>query len=75
MKVIPSCLLSLPAWGARIEMYFLRLQEAVYTSLPAWGARIEMNMKAAQGICIIVAPRMGSEDRNSPLFRGSSTVI
>ena len=63
MKVIPSCLLSLPAWGARIERkkYSRWAQNSIVA--PRMGSedrKFDIRTKLfAKG----VAPRMGSEDR------------
>ena len=56
--------MSLPAWGAWIEIkYELRKMGVKMKSLPAWGAWIEIRqsqMRRNPGR--LVAPRMGSVD-------------
>ncbi len=55
--------MSLPAWGAWIEMSSA-LQSAliVQSSLPAWGAWIEILVLSCLPLYNLVAPRMGSVD-------------
>ena len=56
---------SLPAWGAWIEILFPPFSITTgVSSLPAWGAWIEMPPHSQKTCIGIVAPRMGSVDRN-----------
>ena len=45
MKVIPSCLLSLPAWGARIEISYPKCQMENKWVAPRMGSE-DRNMKS-----------------------------
>ena len=55
-------MLSLPAWGAWIEIeYAYQIGEAL-ASLPAWGAWIEIIFCQQLFFVTPVAPRMGSVD-------------
>ena len=54
--------LSLPAWGAWIEILSDGILSVIFSSLPAWGAWIEIIMLKANIALLMVAPRMGSVD-------------
>ena len=55
-------ILSLPAWGAWIEIISREAAINALKSLPAWGAWIEIPAKAMKRAYAHVAPRMGSVD-------------
>ena len=54
--------MSLPAWGAWIEISINSLGTAQDASLPAWGAWIEIYVCQRDALGKVVAPRMGSVD-------------
>ena len=54
--------MSLPAWGAWIEISVLMSPVVSMPSLPAWGAWIEIQINLSKEGVQIVAPRMGSVD-------------
>ena len=54
--------MSLPAWGAWIEMSAYDLSQKAEMSLPAWGAWIEILVLYNFLSKSSVAPRMGSVD-------------
>jgi len=54
--------LSLPAWGAWIEIMMIRKIKCIKMSLPAWGAWIEIRTLNLQILPDYVAPRVGSVD-------------
>ena len=54
--------MSLPAWGAWIEIHVSVCVIKKGTSLPAWGAWIEIFFACLYCIKLLVAPRMGSVD-------------
>ena len=75
MKEIPSYLLSLPAWGAWIEVFQRSVRRCPYRSLPAWGAWIEVQEMIARQRELTVAPRMGSVDRSLQTGKETKPVI
>ena len=60
--IICTFLLSLPAWGAWIEIDLLNMNICKGRSLPAWGAWIEIRQIEWLNCLFYVAPRMGSVD-------------
>ena len=54
--------LSLPVWGAWIEIMSNAISALAYTSLPVWGAWIEIQIVIVTINNICVAPRVGSVD-------------
>ena len=54
--------MSLPAWGAWIEIQEISKVNGYTRSLPAWGAWIEIQMYLSKAWFKKVAPRMGSVD-------------
>ncbi len=55
-------MLSLPAWGAWIEILSIPEKLPEKKSLPAWGAWIEIKMTEEEQAMNAVAPRMGGVD-------------
>jgi len=54
--------LSLPAWGAWIEIQPTSSEVVKKVSLPAWGAWIEIEHNRPNPRALLVAPRVGSVD-------------
>ena len=62
VKTMGFRLMSLPAWGAWIEIVPPLYISGAVPSLPAWGAWIEMARALFRRFSPSVAPRMGSVD-------------